>query len=81
MSEVEIIDKLKKIFKLVVNKDANVENISADSKIISDLGVNSVGIIYLAIAIEETFDVDVTSVSYNTFVTVGDVVNYIRENA
>ena len=80
MHEIEILEKLKKIFKLVVNKDADIEKINKESKILSDLGVNSVGIIYLAIAIEETFNVDVSSVSYNTFSTVGDVINYIKEN-
>lgn len=77
MNELEVIETLKKIFKLVVNKDADVENITKESKIIEDLGITSIGIVYLAIAIEEAFDVDMSDVTYKSFVTVGDVIDYI----
>ena len=49
-----------------------------ESKIVSDLGVSSVGMIYLMVAIEEQFGIDMSDVTFNTFETVGDVVNYIK---
>ena len=79
MTRLQIIEKLKEIFKLVVNKKADLSKVNEDSKIVEDLGVNSVGAIYLAIAIEEVFGVDVSDVSFNSFKTMGDVIVYIEE--
>ena len=78
MHKEEILQKLKEIFVLVVNRDADVSNINLESKIIQDLGVSSVGLIYLMVAVEETFNIDMSDASFNSFETVGDVVNYIQ---
>ena len=80
MSREQIIEKLSDIFKLVVNRNADLSKMSEESKIREDLGVNSVGAIYMAIAIEEVFGVDVSDVSFNTFKTVKDVIDYIEGN-
>lgn len=79
MTKEQIVEKLKEIFKLVVHNGVDADKLEADSNIRLDLGVNSVALIYLVIAIERTFGVDMRNVSYNTFTTVGDVVNYIYE--
>ena len=78
MQKEEILQKLKEIFVLVVNRDADVSNINLESKIVQDLGVSSVGLIYLMVAVEETFNIDMSDASFNSFETVGDVVNYIQ---
>ena len=80
MKEEEIVEKLKDIFKLVVNRGADLTKITKESKLVEDLGINSVGAIYLSIAIEEVFGVDVSEVSYDSFKTVGDVIEYIGVN-
>ena len=49
-----------------------------DAKIVSDLGVSSVGLIYLMVAIEEQFGIDMSDATFNSFETVGDVVTYIK---
>lgn len=79
MSRDEIIEKLKEIFQLVVHNGVSVDNITEESVIMTDLGVDSVGLIYLAIAVEKTFDVDMSDVTINTFKTIGDVINFIEE--
>ncbi len=78
MSELEIFEKLKEIFVLVVNRNAEVSKITIKDNIINDLGVSSVGLIYLIVAIEETFGVDMSEVSVNTFQTIEDVIKYIQ---
>ena len=40
-------------------------------------GVDSIGLIYLAIAVEKVFEVDLSHASINSFKTVGDVVTFI----
>ncbi|MBQ4570422.1 MAG: acyl carrier protein [Bacilli bacterium] len=78
MTELEILEGLKKIFTLVINRNAEVDNMKKDAKIVSDLGVSSVGLIYLMVAIEEQFGIDMSDVTFNSFETVGDVVTYIK---
>lgn len=78
MKKEEILQKLKEIFVLVVNREADVSSITCESKIIQDLGVSSVGLIYLMVAVEETFNIDMSDASFNSFESVGDVVNYIQ---
>ena len=79
MTKEQIIEKLKEIFKLVVHNGVNADLLDGNSNIQLDLGVNSVALIYLVIAIERTFGVDMREVSYNTFTTVNDIVDYIYE--
>lgn len=79
MTKLEILDELKKIFTLVVNRNMDVSTIKMESKIVNDLGVSSVGLIYLMVAIEETFDIDMSDASFDSFETVQDVVNYIYD--
>lgn len=78
MTELEIFEKLKEIFILVVNRNADLSKTTMDDHIINDLGVSSVGLIYLIVAIEETFNIDMSEVSFNTFQTIKDVVTYIK---
>ena len=79
MTEDEIIEKLRNIFKLVNNKKIDTSNIRLESNIIKDLGLDSVGLIYMAIAIEKTFEIDMGNVTLKTFETVNNVVKFIKE--
>lgn len=78
MTELEILEQLKKIFTLVINRSTDVNIMTLDAKLTSDLGVSSVGLIYLMVAIEEQFSIDMSDVTFNSFETVGDVVKYIK---
>ena len=42
--------------------------------------MTSLSMMYLVFAIENEFDVDMSEVSFNTFETVNDVVDYIIKN-
>ena len=79
MTREEIFVKLKDIFKLVINNGVNVDNADTNTNIMLDLGVNSVGLIYVAIAIEQTFGIDMGEVTFSTFKIVDDVIDYIEE--
>lgn len=79
MTREEILAKLKDIFKLVVHNGVQVEDLDPSANITLDLGINSVAVIYLALAIEKTFNVELRDVTYSTFQTVGDVIDYIYE--
>ena len=79
MTRQEILEKLKDI---VLFADENggeiIEKMTEDSKIITDLGLTSVNMLYMVIAIEESFDIRFDNVGMADFVTVGDLVSYIE---
>lgn len=78
MNREEIIVKLKEIFQMVVHNGVNVDLLDESSDVKMDLGVNSVGLIYIVVAIEKVFNIDMSSVTMTTFKTVGDVVDFIE---
>ena len=80
MNRTEILGKLKGIFKIVVNNGVDVASVKEDSNIVLDLGVNSIGQLYMAIAIEKEFGIDMADVAPSTFKTVSDVIDYIEKH-
>ncbi len=81
MQRSEIIEKLKDVLQMALGDKANgvLENCTENSNLVTDLGLNSIGILYLVIAIEEFFAIQFDDVSFSDFQTVGDVVNYIEQ--
>lgn len=79
MDKAKILEKLKEIFKLVTNSEIDINTIKDSDDIFDDLGVNSVGLIYMAVTIENTFEIDLTDVENDSFRTVKDVVDIINE--
>lgn len=78
LSRKEIIEKLIDILESANDKPVEFKNYTEDSKIMTDFGLSSVGMLYMVIAIEETFSIEFDDVDVNTFVTLKDVVDYIE---
>ena len=79
MSSEEVFDKVKEIIveQLGVAENAVVE----DASFIDDLGADSLDIVELIMALEEEFDMEIPDADAEKVVTVGDVVEYIKDNA
>ena len=78
MTRNEIIEKLKDIILLAMPDSASIiENCTEESNLHTDLGLNSVGMLYIVIAIEEFFSISFDNANINDFSTVSDVVDYI----
>ncbi len=79
MTKPEIIEKLKDILLVADGGNAEkINNADENTRLLEDLGLNSVNVLYLVIAIEEVFEIrfdDDTGV--DSFSTVGDVADYI----
>ena len=54
--------------------------VSMEASFIDDLGADSLDIVELIMAIEEEFDIEIPDSDAEKVVTVGDVVDYIKEN-
>lgn len=76
----EITEKLKEILVLALGDTVDLENCTEQSNLTTDLGLNSVGILYVVIAIDEFFNVRFDDVSFSDFRCVGDVLDYIESH-
>lgn len=77
----EVLNKLKELVANVKGVDiAELGFVNENTKIREDLGLNSVGVLYIVFAIEQEFNFRFEQLDFNSFNTVGDVLNYIEEN-
>ena len=57
----------------------DVATLDESSNLVTDLGLNSVGVLYVVIAIEEFFGIEFENVGFGDFKTIGDVIDYIEK--
>lgn len=80
MSRNDIIAKLKDVLQMAMpTSDIDVSTLSEDANLVNDLGLSSVGVLYIVIAIEEFFNIRFDDVGFADFKTIGDVVDYIEK--
>lgn len=79
MTRSEIFEKLKEVLSGSIDSDIDFESLSEDARLIEDLGLNSVGIIFVVVSIEEAFNITFSDVGFNDFQTVKAVVDYIEK--
>lgn len=60
------------------NLQIDNESFHDSLNLVSDIGLSSVGVLYVVIAIEEFFSIRFDNVGFADFKTVGDVVDYIE---
>ena len=72
------IDKVKEMLSNQLNVE--VDKISKDSKIVEDLGADSLDMIEMLMAFEEEFGLSIPDDKAENLKTVGDVVDFIDKN-
>ena len=78
MSSEEVFEKVKAI---IVEQLQVAENtVTEEASFIDDLGADSLDLVELIMALEEEFDIEIPDADAEKVVTVGDVVDYIKEN-
>ena len=78
MSQEEIFEKVKEI--IVEQLGVTETSVTLDASFIDDLGADSLDIVELIMALEEEFDTEIPDSDAEKVVTVGDVVDYIKEH-
>ena len=78
MSSEEILEKVKGI--IIEQLGVTDTAVTMEASFIDDLGADSLDIVELIMAIEEEFDIEIPDADAEKVVTVGDVVDYIKEN-
>ena len=72
-------EKVKKI--IVEQLGVEEDEITMESSFIDDLGADSLDIVELIMALEEEFDLEIPDSEAEKISTVGDVVDYIKNNS
>lgn len=70
-------DRLVKVFTKVMEDDAELSKLSPEADLFKDLELNSIGLLYMAIAIEEEFGISFKNEDINSLRTVNDVIAYL----
>ena len=78
MSSEERIEKVKGV--IVEQLGVAEGNITMKASFIDDLGADSLDIVELIMALEEEFDIEIPDSDAEKVVTVGDVVEYIKDH-
>ena len=80
MSRNEIKEKLMAVMKMASpSGDIDLEGLTEQSNLVNDIGLSSVGVLYIVIAVEEFFDIRFDDVSFADFNTIGNVIDYIEK--
>ena len=66
---------------LVEELQLDASEITMESSLANDLGINSIELADLVMICEEKFDVEFKDEDIYKFATIGDVVNFLEENA
>ena len=75
-------DSLGKVKKIIVEQlGVEEKEISAESSFIEDLGADSLDIVELIMALEEEFEIEIPDKDAEKITTVGDAVDYIKNNS
>ena len=78
MNTEEVFEKVKTI--IVEQLGVAETSVEMEASFIDDLGADSLDIVELVMALEEEFDMEIPDSDAEKVVTVGDVVEYIKEN-
>ena len=78
MNTEDIFEKVKSI--IVEQLGVTEGNVTLEASFIDDLGADSLDIVELIMALEEEFDIEIPDADAEKVVTVGDVVDYIKDN-
>lgn len=80
LSRDEIFNGLKEVLLMIdPSKKEIVDKITEDSRLVEDIGLASVSLLYLVIAVEEKFNIEFGDLGVDDFKTVKQIIDYIQE--
>ena len=76
----EVFSGLKEILVMIdPSKQEVVDSLSEESRLVEDIGLASVSLLYLVIAVEEKFNIEFGDLGVEDFKTVKQTIDYILE--
>lgn len=74
-----MLEQIRRILSTYVEKP--VEEITEETTLLGDLELNSLDVVNLVVEFEEQFEIEIKDEDIRTFITVGDMMEYIRKQA
>lgn len=75
-------DEFERVKSVIVDQlGADEASITLESSFVDDLGADSLDIVELIMGLETEFDIEIPDDQAEKISTVGDAVNYIKDNA
>lgn len=71
-------ERLVKVFEAVFENEVDTTAITPDASLHDDVGINSIGMLYMAMALEEEFGIKFQNEDFAGIKTVGDVIACIE---
>ena len=71
---------VKKVISQIVT-DVDIDNILLQSSLIDDLGADSLTVVELVMAMEESFNLEIDDDEAGKLITVQDVIDFIKEKS
>lgn len=70
---------IKRITKILEGfTEADLSEITENTELVNDLGLNSLDVVNIVVEFEEEFDIEVPDREIKNFVTIGDVTEYLK---
>lgn len=76
----DILETLKELFVEVYGDDVDVSSITAETNLRDDLGLNSIGMLSVAIAVEDKFGFRFANEDVSAIKTVQDIIDIVSKN-
>lgn len=73
-----VFDKIREI--LADQLDANVDEMTMDTRIAEDLGADSLDVVEMLMSVEDEFGIEIPDDAIEDLKTIGNVVEYIENN-
>ena len=73
-----IFEKVKEL--LAEQLDANAEDMTLETRIVDDLGADSLDVVEMLMIVEDEFEIEIPDNVIENLKTIGDVVEYIQAN-
>lgn len=74
----DIFQRLIKVFQVTFDDTVDVSSVSPELSLREDLGINSIGLLYMAMAVEEEFEIKFKNEDFAAIRTVADVIACIE---
>lgn len=71
-------ERLIKVFQVVFEEQVDTASVTPEASLREDIGINSIGLLYMAMAVEEEFGIKFTNEDFSAIHTVADVVACIE---
>ena len=75
----DTLERLKKLLTQVYDGEIDTTDITKETRVVEDIGMKSIAMLYMAMEIENEFNVSLTNEDLPKMRTVGDIVKLVEE--